>query len=273
MNVYSQFEGDEDKKLMWLQLDCYHSSLTLIRKLTEQSVGEQTRTQLTKISAIDHRTLQAVHDIFAAAFRYDFHNISGYQKITEHEVLGMVHENKTQKTEIEIRDEWYNWLEHLLENQPEICKQLAKIILNQNSTEGYEAEDKASEMARANFSYISWTNKKNGKYTALTKSGHSKRRLDFEDIAQSAFGIILSIGLFLTLSYYTFIFIAERLFLIPIALLLGLLTGIYFGKGMASKSLMGIAFALLFIYGFYLLTLLFHLGSPHSEPCYINRYC
>lgn len=151
MWMYPRFDGDDDKKLMLIQHDCYWSS-TL--QLFHQCVEGQTEVNLPW--KIDHRTIQDAHDLFAAAFRYDFKNSSGYEKTSEDIILGLAHQSSRQKTEDEIINDWHDWLTNALDGEDKIISELQTIYMNQNVAIGYEAEDKLRVLIIQKFSHLNW---------------------------------------------------------------------------------------------------------------------
>lgn len=156
MNVIEAYEGDKDDKLAWLQHDCYYSSLRTIRRHALTSAEEPTKSLLVATGSIDHRTLQNGHDDLAAAFRHHFKIYSGYKKTNEDDFFGQRHTNSRQKTDVEIIDEWQNWLENWLKNKKEIGEAIAQVVLNQNNEEGYAAERKLRHLIRLEFQQIDW---------------------------------------------------------------------------------------------------------------------
>lgn len=290
MNVFQQFDGDDDTKLMWIQHDCYGSSLSLMRKHAERSVSEAIRSELKDIGGIDHRTLQNAHDVLAAAFRHHFHGCSGYKKVTVDKIFGMLHQNKAQKTDMDIVHEWQDWLEQNLENEIEIGQEISKIMLNQNTNLGYKYEDKLKQLIHEKFDYISWIKPETElpisdvEFEAsapLTPKEHFQKLLN---IIMNGAGQFLKVILaFVTLAsifcfftYYTYLFLEEHPVVIPVAVMVGFFVGILWSEDLPlfQKCLAVVGFSILAVYAFFLLSLLLSFtGNGYDEPCYANRYC
>ena len=112
MWVQSEFDGDEDSRLMWLQHDCYWSTLRFI------FVQIRDASSIELPIEIDHRDFQRSHDLLAACFRYDFKQNSGYTKLSADDILGKTIETEQQKRDQEIVSEWLNWLQNVVASEP-----------------------------------------------------------------------------------------------------------------------------------------------------------
>jgi hypothetical protein len=79
MLCYSNFPGDDDERLFHMQNECYSEAIWLIvntarkRYLDAETVLRQFASmsiQVRQVNSIDHRTVQAMHDLIAAWYRF-----------------------------------------------------------------------------------------------------------------------------------------------------------------------------------------------------------
>lgn len=151
MNVIKKFKGDNDNRLAWMQHDYYHAALCVIYKVVALALPD-----INLPRSYDHRTVQNSHDIFAAAFRYDFSQASGYEQIVEDEILGKTLYTNQEKSEPIIMDEWLNWLRKSLIDECIIHQLLCNVYQNQNRAEGYHFEDELEALILKKFDHIPW---------------------------------------------------------------------------------------------------------------------
>jgi len=96
--------------------------------------------------SIDHRTMQDVHDLLAAAWRFE---ASPAQF-----ALG-----ETRAAPVDRMDEWLRWLRTTVEawsSKPERVRTVMLIITNQNTQVGYVAEDQLRNYLAAEYEHIPW---------------------------------------------------------------------------------------------------------------------
>ena len=156
MWVYSKFQGDMDKKIMLIQHDCYWSTLSLIRNLIKRNFHKTNPSEFIELPNIDHRTIQSAHDILAAAFRYNFKYSSTHDKRIEDKILGVSLQWTHPKENNDIIQEWHGWLEGCFDGGNEIIAEFITIYLNQNSSIGYEAEDRLEALIIQKFPNVPW---------------------------------------------------------------------------------------------------------------------
>jgi len=149
MWVRSEFFGDADDKLMWLQHDCYWSTLSLINTKILEATG------ITLPPDIDHRDFQRAHDLLAACFRYEFKENIGYKKLSVDNILGKTIETIQPRHDQEVVWAWLNWLERtLLITEIENAYKLA---LQSYEFQKYSVEIRTLEkVITNNFDNIQW---------------------------------------------------------------------------------------------------------------------
>lgn len=140
MIVGTYFDGDNDDVLKWQQHDRYKESLAIfaygcIRHYKNAAVmrGEDNSDVAAKFDKLnqgfDHRALQAAHDYMAAWWRWK-------------EVR---HDPYLEGMEPVSVEDWLDWLRQEVEtwptNAPIIVDNVVRVLLNQNTEAGYEAED------------------------------------------------------------------------------------------------------------------------------------
>lgn len=139
MIVAPKYHGDEDHAIMSLQHDVYLEAIGLILDVTREHFLRATRllrtstrfvTEFVTIKSCDHRTLQDVHDLLAAAWRYS--------KSTSQQL------DLFDDPDISVRS-WLGWLDRELQqwvDEPMLLIELASIVTHQNSAAGYAAESR-----------------------------------------------------------------------------------------------------------------------------------
>lgn len=154
MIVGNYYHGD-DIELGWKQHDVYSDALRIIsngcfahlqNSCVALNINEEDRIYSGKI---DHRTIQLLHDLLAAAWRYE---VSPPQL-----KINFVFQENHQTME-----EWFKWLREEVNNwhcSPQILKCFDIITRNQNSELGYKAEKDLANLIQSKFSEIPWTKK------------------------------------------------------------------------------------------------------------------
>ncbi len=140
MIVGTYFDGDNDDVLKWQQHDRYKESLAIfaygcIRHYKNAAVmrGEDNSDVAANFDKLnqgfDHRTLQAAHDYLAAWWRWKKGRHDPYLEGMEPVTV----------------ENWLDWLRQEVEtwptNAPIIVHNVMRVLLNQNTEAGYEAED------------------------------------------------------------------------------------------------------------------------------------
>jgi hypothetical protein len=155
MLVYSAFDGDEDNGTMWEQHDCYRENLSAIVRICRDHVcfaisllqlpwPAYWQTDL----SYDHRALQNVHDLLAAAWRFR----------TAETQPELPFDGKQISAECRMA-QWSNWLREEVESwreQPRFIALLMTILANQNDEIGYRAEADLEQLLRVRFSDVPW---------------------------------------------------------------------------------------------------------------------
>ena len=153
MIVGKHFEGD-DSEVAWKQHEVYAKALSIIVSICNQHI-ECARSLLHSsenpewgtIGTFDHRTLQFVHDLLAAAWRSrnDFRQSSllpdGNRSLEEVQPL------------------WLEWLRNEVmkwNSQPDLVRSVQMILANQNKGLGDEAEAQLCLDIIEKFSDVSW---------------------------------------------------------------------------------------------------------------------
>ncbi len=151
MIVGRYFDGDNDKDLQSQQHDCYGEALRIIahgsaqgyRNATlicdvEDSISKEDRKKLS--DGFDHRTLQMAHDHLAAYWRWHSNRRDPY--LDGMEPCGI--------------SNWLSWLRREVELwptlSPSIVRNVAVILMNQNTDTGYKAEDELLEALKGHYS-------------------------------------------------------------------------------------------------------------------------
>lgn len=153
MIVGEMFEED-DMDVAWRQHDVYHAALGVIVNGTNVFVRtarhvlkDQQHPSWGHVELIDHRTLQAAHDILAAAWRWRFLRV-------EHGLL-----REKQDDTVALESTWLAWLRgEVLAwiNEPEIIRLLQIVMSNQNEPVGYAAEAKLGVVLIDRFTEVRW---------------------------------------------------------------------------------------------------------------------
>lgn len=153
------FEDDEDTDAQWEQHAVYDKALSIIvsacnrhtnfaRSLLEDSRHKTWGT----INCYDHRTLQAAHDLLAAAWR--FQDGGSYRQGK------LPFEGEDSFDEVQVL--WLNWLHHEVDewtSRPHLVRSVQIIVSNQNKPLGYMAESKLCLDIFDRFSYMPWNRK------------------------------------------------------------------------------------------------------------------
>lgn len=147
MIVAAMFDGDNDHQMMGLQFDVYGQALAHIAYQCRDfhvnaarivCQGEEIASEIGKIDAFDHRTLQAAHDHLAAFWRANVGAV--------HPVLPNLRNDK------EAQDDWLKWLRSEVldwrDHNPVLVRAVCTILANENSERGYEAEDRLLSILR-----------------------------------------------------------------------------------------------------------------------------
>ena len=294
MIVSGKYEGDTDTRLMWLQHDCYHSSLQIMWQHAETSAEEPIKSRLAGVNEIDHRTLQDGHDILAAAFRHYFKMFSSYEKTTQDNFFGQTHVNYRQKKDFEIIGEWQNWLEIWLIDKIEIGETIASVMLNQNNEQGYAAEDKLGDLIRLEFGEIGWyclsqpqnktsphgddlISEENQHEHPLANNrrffGRSEKMTEIllEWVGNLVGGLIV-IALVGAAIYHALLYYLEHYLLAALGMMIGMAVGCVVHDIWVNRILLGLIYGLVLLLGAWLLFGL--LSSGGGDPdCYANRWC
>lgn len=290
ISVY--FDGDEDEKLIRIQHEYYYFTLGVFHTIVAEHLERGNHHPLQTLpSQIDHRTIQYAHDLFAGAFRYSFKHSSGYKKYQRDCILGMSHEYSHPKTDGEVISEWHDWLKACLTDEHQMMEEFTIIYHNQNSPKGYDAEDRLAKLIIKKFNHIPWinrheprktneeitTDKKNNQNQTLVNNRESltvRIKQQLPDLMSYTFVTVIALCILSVIAYFTFHFISERLFLIPVAMLIGFILSFNVGNKLLEKCFLGVIFTLLALSAFYLIPLfLSFIGGAHDGPCLANRYC
>jgi hypothetical protein len=155
MVVKDYFYGDNDpsSKVSWIQHDVYQSSLRLIvsaclnhMKSGFMMVGQDYPKKWDREIQFDHRTLQLAHDLVAAAWRFD---------CLETEMPLFFQTDR----EVVIERKWKAWLQnelYLWRDQPAIVRNVIIVLGNQNTENGYHAEDLLTQALVNRFDNVDW---------------------------------------------------------------------------------------------------------------------
>ena len=163
------------------------------------------------------------------------------------------------------------------------------IYYNQNSPKGYDAEDRLAKLFIKKFNHIAWINyrepKKTNEETNTDKKNNQTSVNNLEsltvrikqqlpDLMSYTFLTGIALCILSVIAYFTFHFISERLFLIPVAILIGFILSFNVGNKLLEKCFLEVIFTLPTLSAFYLIPLfLSFIGGAHDGTCFVNCYC
>ena len=138
VSTYFKGDGSCDSHVQWLQHDVYHEALGIITGTCQEQMRiahallEDWEWEF--IESYDHRTMQDVHDVLAAVWRFRYE--------IEIRQFELPFERPNSK-EPNFVGHWLRWLREEVESwthYPERIRLVVKILRNQNQPEGYQAE-------------------------------------------------------------------------------------------------------------------------------------
>lgn len=262
MNIFPNFLDDNDRKTMNIQHKYYGNNIWEIHRtvrnyqeehsiITDDKVVEK----FNKIKSFDHRVIQQTHDLLAAVYRYE-------EKAF----------NTTALIDFDIYLNFSVWLHKWIKSNPNIIKEIIILITFENTERGYKAERKAQLIIFNKNKHIPW-----GETTLTLYNGiDTKIEMAIENCYENIWifvGLMLSILPFFLGLYFNLKFISEKLFIIPICLLIGFTISIL-DKDSFLKTLNSgfkISSILMITISIFLLSLKFIYVS--DDPCFANRYC
>lgn len=163
---------DDDENIAWRQHDVYKQALEIIvleanryARMARQILSDSHYDGWGETRHVDHRTLQAAHDLLAAVWRWYYLNPEF---------------NFTDVPEQNLEDEWLHWLAREVAkwvDAPELVRLIQIILSHQNEDIGYAAEAKLSLEVLERFQHLPWPEGKAEPF----KSDFAKYPLDFLD--------------------------------------------------------------------------------------------
>ena len=156
MIIGSCFCNDVDYRTKRAQHDVYYNSLSIIVDGCIRHV--QAAAALLEVGwppewlsdpTYDHRTLQAAHDILAAAWRF----IADTAQPRLPAPIG--HPDLARP----LMEQWHDWLRTEVAawvGRPHLVRLLMTILAHQNIRRGYDAEKALTQMLRERFSSVPW---------------------------------------------------------------------------------------------------------------------
>ena len=156
MIVAPRFAGDDGISLAKAQHDVYGDALAILieecnrfARFAKTLLDDTEHDDWGRIESgnCDHRTLQAAHDLLAAAWRYG----------VPQPILPLA--KTTNDPSIETR--WLNWLRRELSRwieYPHLVRSVHLILTNQNNQAGYAAESRLCLDIMERFGWIPWNN-------------------------------------------------------------------------------------------------------------------
>lgn len=157
MIVSSMYPGDENYHLKNVQHDLYNRHVVAIFDAARLALCVANNLLGTKlliaekagcIEYIDHRSLQAAHDIMAAAYRYR-HDDGGQL---------LLWDDQGQYTR--YASAWADWFRRQLDElakYPDFVRPTVEAVLFKNSPMGYFAEDALSDMLIGHYDMDKWS--------------------------------------------------------------------------------------------------------------------
>ena len=261
MNIAEKFIGVHDLKTMKIQHKYYGNNIWEIHRtvrnyqeelriITDDTVVEK----FNKIKSFDHRVIQQVHDLLAAVYRYE-------EKAFNTKTL----------RDFDVQLNFSAWLNKWIKSNPSIIKEIIILFTFENMERGYKAEHKAQLIVFRKNRHIPWSKSTLELYNDFNSKIENLLEKCEENIWVFV-GLILSVlPIFLGL-YFNLKFISEKLFIIPICLLIGFInlfdTGIFLKK--LNKAFKISSILMLSISIFLLISSFVYVSD---EPCFANRYC
>lgn len=138
-----------------MQHDCYGDALQILvsaclehARNSAALLGVEVPPAWTGTHHLDHRTLQAAHDILAAAWRFRANTVQPAHPL-----------DRPSTGASATRGEWLEWLINEVRgwhSRPELVRLLLTINAHQNRPEGYAAEGALGAELRNRFSDVPW---------------------------------------------------------------------------------------------------------------------